>query len=237
MASANIKRAVAPISTSKIERYVKEKPRKAVRRSLGINWCLLSFVAGVGYVEKGQLKVDQLYGLRAKATRNHQLLLDFSLSILARNFSTPFLVSAYCRFFPWKGSTSRSFNKTASKKPGLLLLLDSNNLNRCMEVIGLSLGTSLSVDMIWSKDTHSRDQNPPPVLLLMRTLILPLSSTAILAVNSLLSEMVRNLDVCSIFREESSIVGLLEEGMVFFLIDFFGAAFLVVDFLVISILL
>jgi hypothetical protein len=60
MASANIKRAVAPISTSKIERYVKEKLQKAVRRSLGINWCLLSFVAGVGYVEKGQLKRDQL---------------------------------------------------------------------------------------------------------------------------------------------------------------------------------
>jgi hypothetical protein len=29
----------------------------------------------------------------------------------------------------------------------------------------------------------------------------------------------------------------LEEGMVFFLIDFFGATFLVVDFLVISVLL
>ena len=62
MASANIKRAVAPISTSKIERYVKEKLQKAVRRSLGIGRRLLSFVTGVGYVEKGQLKVDQLYG-------------------------------------------------------------------------------------------------------------------------------------------------------------------------------
>jgi len=59
MARANIKRAVAPISTSKIERYVKEKPAKPVRRSLGINLCLQSFVAGVGYVEKGQLKRDQ----------------------------------------------------------------------------------------------------------------------------------------------------------------------------------
>ena len=71
------------ISTPKKERGVKEKLAKPVRRSLGISRRLLSFVAGVGYAEKGQLKRDQLYGLRANATRNHQLLLDFSLSILA----------------------------------------------------------------------------------------------------------------------------------------------------------
>jgi hypothetical protein len=65
MASANIRRAVALISTSYKERGVKEKLAKPVRGSLGINWCLLSFVTGVGYVEKGQLKRDQLcsYGL------------------------------------------------------------------------------------------------------------------------------------------------------------------------------
>ena len=65
MASANIKRAVAPISTSKIERYVKEKLQKAVRRLLGINWCLLSFVAGIGCVEKGQLNLSQTYCRRS----------------------------------------------------------------------------------------------------------------------------------------------------------------------------
>ena len=52
MASANIKRAVAPISTSKIERYVKEKLAKPVRGSVGINRGLLRFVDEVGYVEK-----------------------------------------------------------------------------------------------------------------------------------------------------------------------------------------
>ena len=61
MASANIKRAVAPISTSKIERGVKEKLAKPVRKLLGISRRLLSFVTGVGYVEKGQLKRDQLF--------------------------------------------------------------------------------------------------------------------------------------------------------------------------------
>ena len=64
MASANIKRAVAPISTSKIERYVKEKLQKAVRRSLGVSRRLLSFVVRFGNVKKGQLKKYQLFFLR-----------------------------------------------------------------------------------------------------------------------------------------------------------------------------
>ena len=80
------------ISTPKKERGVKEKLAKPVRRSLGISRRLLSFVAGVGYAEKGQLKRDQLYGLRAKAAN---YLPDFSLSILARNFSTPDLFILY----------------------------------------------------------------------------------------------------------------------------------------------
>ena len=61
MASANIRRAVALISTSYKERGVKEKPAKPVRKLLGISRRLLSFVTGVGYVEKGQLKRDQLF--------------------------------------------------------------------------------------------------------------------------------------------------------------------------------
>ncbi|MCP4125401.1 MAG: hypothetical protein GY751_27010 [Bacteroidetes bacterium] len=56
-----MRRMVAPISTSRVGLWVKEKPWFTVQKLLGINWCLLSFVAGVGYVEKEQLKVDQWY--------------------------------------------------------------------------------------------------------------------------------------------------------------------------------